>query len=124
MKIGLSTPQDFFALLIRRRWWVIGPFIALSCVSAVLITFLPKSYVSETLILVKPRDVPQDFVRDLIAGTPQQRLRSIEQTILSRTNLLQIIREFGDSLPELALLNLDEQVVKLRSQINIDFTVE
>src|SRR5215831_14001446 len=124
MKIGLSTPQDFFALLIRRRWWVIGPFIALSCMSAVLITFLPKSYLSETLILVKPRDVPADFVKDLIAGSPQQRLRAIEQTILSRTNLIQILREFGDSLPEFDGLNLDESVVKLRNQINIDFSLE
>ena len=121
MKLGLSKPQDFLALLVRRRWWVIAPFIALSCAVAVLTHFLPKSYVSETLILVRPRDVPNDFVRDLIAGSPEQRLRSIEQTVLSRTNLIQILREFGDDLPELARLNIDQQVVKLRSQIGIYF---
>jgi polysaccharide chain length determinant protein (PEP-CTERM system associated) len=124
MKIGLSTPQDFFALLIRRRWWVIGPFIALASAATVLTYFLPKSYVSETLIVVHPRDVPQDFVRDLISGSPQQRLRTIEQTILSRTNLIEILREFDDELPEFDHLNMDEKVVKLRGQINIDFTLE
>ncbi len=73
MRIGLNSPQTFLALLLRRKWWVIGPFIALSCAVAVLTYFLPKSYVSETLILVQPRDVPKDFVKDLIAGTTEER---------------------------------------------------
>ena len=124
MKIGLTTPQDFLALVVRRRWWVIAPFIALSCAAATLIYFLPKSYVSETLILVRPRDVPKDFVKDLIAGTPEERLKTIEQTVLSRTNLVQILREFGDNLPEFEPLNMDQKVVKLRAQININFELQ
>ena len=67
MRIGLNNAQDFFALVVRRRWWVIGPFVALTCAVAVLTYVLPKTYVSETLILVRPRDVPQDFVKDLRA---------------------------------------------------------
>jgi len=124
MKIGISSPQDFLALLVRRRWWVIAPFIGLSCAAAILTEFLPKSFISETLILLRPRDVPQDFVKDLIAGSPQERLKSIEQTVLSRTNLIQILREFGDNLPEFGRLNMDEKVIKLRAQIHIDFEVE
>ena len=124
MKVGLTTSQDFLAMLVRRRWWVIVPFIALLLVAAVLTNFLPKSYISETLILVRPRDVPRDFVRDLIVGTPEERLKTIEQTVLSRTNLIQILREFADDLHELDRLNMDEKVVALRSHIKIDFTLE
>ena len=124
MKLGLTTAQDYLALVVRRRWWIIAPFIALSCVAATLTYFLPKSYVSETLILVQPRDVPRDFVKDLIAGTPEERLRIIQQTVLSRTNLLKIVNEFGDSLRELDPLNMDQKVVKLRTQISINFEVE
>ena len=124
MKLGLTTPQDYLALLVRRRWWVIAPFIALSCTAAILTYFLPKSYVSETLILVRPRDVPQDFVKDLLAGTPEERLKTIEQTVLSRTNLVSILREFGDSLPEFDRLNIDQKVVKLRAQISINFEID
>src|SRR2546429_238388 len=98
MKIGLNGTQDFLALLVRRKAWVLVSFIALTSALGLLTYVLPKTYVSETLILVRPRDVPQDFVKDLIAGTPEERLKSIEQTILSRTNLLQILREFGDKL--------------------------
>jgi succinoglycan biosynthesis transport protein ExoP len=121
MKLGLTTAQDYLALVVRRRWWIIAPFIALSCVTATLTYFLPKSYVSEALILVRPRDVPLDFVKDLIAGTPSQRLKVIEQTVLSRTNLLSILREFGSDFPDFGRLNMDQKVVQLRSQINVKF---
>jgi polysaccharide chain length determinant protein (PEP-CTERM system associated) len=124
MRISLNGSQDVFALLVRRKWWVIAPFIALTCASALLTYLLPKTYVSETLILVRPRDVPKDFVRDLISGSAEERLKAIEQTILSRTNLVQISNEFGDRLPDLARLNMDERVMKLRGQINIAFQAD
>jgi polysaccharide chain length determinant protein (PEP-CTERM system associated) len=124
MRIGLSGPQDFLALLVRRKWWIIVPFVALSGAMAILTYSLPKTYVSETLILVRQRDVPEEFVKDLIGGTPEERLKSIEQTILSRTNLIQILREFGDRLPEFQRLNMDARVVKLRDQIRITFQLE
>ena len=63
MRISLNGSQDVLALLVRRKWWVIAPFIALTCASALLTYLLPKTYVSETLILVRPRDVPKDFVK-------------------------------------------------------------
>ena len=69
MRIGLNSPQDVLALLVRRKWWIVAPFVALACAFAILTYFLPQTYISETLILVRPRDVPQDFVKDLIAGT-------------------------------------------------------
>jgi succinoglycan biosynthesis transport protein ExoP len=124
MRIGLTGPQDVLALLIRRKWWVIFPFVGLSCAVAILTNFLPKIFVSETLILVRPRDVPEEFVKDLLAGSAEQRLRAIEQTILSRTNLIQILREFGDQMPDIRPLNLDARIVALRKQINISFELD
>jgi polysaccharide chain length determinant protein (PEP-CTERM system associated) len=124
MRISLSGPQDILALLVRRKWWVIAPFLALTCASALLTYLLPKTFVSETLILVRPRDVPKDFVRDLISESAGERLRTIQQTILSRTNLVQISNEFGDRLPDFARLNMDDRVIKLRGQINIMFEAD
>src|SRR5689334_22281631 len=104
--LNFTSIQDFLALFIRRRWWLIWPFAALSCAVAVFTYILPKMYVSDTLILIKPRDVPNDFVKDLIAGTTEQRLSAIEQRVLSRTNLVQILHEFEGQLPEYAQLNM------------------
>src|SRR2546426_12161947 len=124
MRVGLDGTKDVLELVVRRKWWVVLPFVALSCAAGVLTYILPRTFVSETLILVRPRDVPEDFVKDLTAGSPEERLKAIEQTILSRTNLIQILRELGDRLPDLSRMNMDEKVIRLRSQINILFEVQ
>src|SRR5215510_5686952 len=121
MKIGIKSLQDFLAFVVRRKWWVIAPFIALSCIVAILTKALPRIYVSDSLVLIRPRDVPDAFVMDLITGSTEQRLRSIQQTVLSRSNLVSILNEFGDKLPDFRTLNNDEAVAKLRKQIKIDF---
>ena len=40
------------AFLVRRKWWVIVPFVALSSIVAVLTIQLPRIYVSEALVMV------------------------------------------------------------------------
>src|SRR5262245_8857567 len=110
--LRLNGAQDYLALVVRRKWWIVVPFIELSSVVAVLTYILPKSYVSDTLILIRPRDVPNDLVRDLIAGTTEQRLSAIEQTVLSRTNLVQVLREFEEGLVDYRRINMDEKVLK------------
>src|SRR2546428_836616 len=124
MRVGLEGTKDVLELVVRRKWWVVLPFVALSCAAGVLTYILPRTFVSETLILVRPRDVPEDFVKDLTAGSSEERLKAIEQTILSRTNLIEILKEFGDRLPEFERLNIEQKVLKLREQIKIDFALE
>src|SRR4030095_3786099 len=121
MKIGIKSLQDFMAFLVRRKWWVIAPFVALSSIVAVLTKQLPRIYVSEALVMVQPRDVPENFVMNLISSSTEQRLKAIQQTALSRSNLVSILREYGEDLPEFRNFNLDEQVERLRDQIDIKF---
>jgi uncharacterized protein involved in exopolysaccharide biosynthesis len=90
---------------------------------AVLARNLPKTFVSESMIQIQPRDVPDNFVPDLISSSVGERVKSIEQTVMSRTNLLAIIREFGSQMPVLATLNIDEQVERLRGKIGIRYPV-
>ena len=123
-KPRLSSTRDYLALFVRRKWWMIVPPVALSAAIVLFAFLLPKIYESETLILIRPRDVPEDFVKDLIAGSTEERLSAIEQTILSRTNLLQVLNQFGSELTEFRELNDEEKVRKLRKQIQVSFQSE
>ena len=122
--LSLSNPRNFLALLVRRKWWILVPFISLSLAVALLTHLLPWMYVSESLILIQPRGVPEDFVKDLIAGSTEQRLSAIEKTVLSRTNLLLILDQFEANLPEVRRLNGDQKVLKLREEIKVAFEAE
>lgn len=119
MKSRLSKSSDYLALFVRRKWWIIVPFVALSAMVILLTRLLPSAYVSETLILIQPRDIPKDFVKDLISGTNEQRLTAIEQTVLSRTNLLQILNQFESGLKDFQGLNDEKKVAKLRNKIKV-----
>jgi protein tyrosine kinase modulator len=123
-KPRLSSTRDYLALFVRRKWWMIVPPVALSAAIVLFAFLLPRIYASETLILIRPRDVPEDFVKDLIAGSTEERLSAIEQTILSRTNLLQVLHQFGSELTEFRELNDEEKVRKLRKQIQVSFQSE
>jgi len=123
MKIpSFSSPLDYLALVIRRKWWILIPFPLLSLAIGVITYRLPDVYVSETLILVEPREIPSDFVRDLITVDTPQRMSSVQQTLLSRTNLLRVITEFESQL--ISLQGLDDAQKVSRMGARIGLTVE
>jgi polysaccharide chain length determinant protein (PEP-CTERM system associated) len=123
-KARLKNLHDYMALVVRRRWWVIIPTVALCGLTALITLLFPMRYESQTMIIIQPRDVPSDFVKDLIGGNTDERLSAIEQTILSRTNLLKILNEFESWLPEYRGLNDDRKVIKLKKRIAIEFPSE
>ena len=123
-KARLKNLNDYLALIVRRRWWVIVPTIALCGVSLMVAKLFPAMYTSQSMILIQQRDVPTDFVKDLIGGNTDGRLTAIEQTILSRTNLLKILGEFETRLQEYQGLNDEKKVEKLKRRIVIDFPSE
>jgi polysaccharide biosynthesis transport protein len=112
------------ALLVRRRWWVAIITVACCGLAVLFALFFPKIYQSQTMILIQPRDVPTDFVKDLIGGNTDERLSQIEQTIFSRTNLIKILNEFESRLPEYRSLNDERKVARLKKRIAIDFPAE
>jgi len=119
--VNLNGPQDVMALLVRRKWWILFPFVALSAGVILITIILPQMYVSQSLIIVRPRDVPVDFVKDLIAGTQVERLSVITERVLSDSNLKSVLVQFEDQLPEFRHLNLQEKIAKLRKQVDLKF---
>jgi len=89
------VPEDFIAIAWRRKWVILVPWFCLSVATVVISHYLPDQYRSETVILVVPQQVPQDYVRSTITTRIEDRLNSINQQILSRTRLERIITEFN-----------------------------
>jgi polysaccharide chain length determinant protein (PEP-CTERM system associated) len=120
-KARFADLQDYLALIVRRKAWVIAVFAALCGLTVVVALILPGIYLSQTMILIQPREVPSEFVKDLVSGTTDERLSAIEQTILSRTNLLKVLNEFESQMMEYRGMNDDRKVAKLKSRILVEF---
>ena len=113
-------PEDLLAILWRRKWAVIVPFVLVTVATVLVSRTLPDRYRSETLMLVVPQRVPESYVRATVTTRLEDRLRSIQAQILSRTRLEQIIRD-ADLYPELRKRLPMEDVVELvRADVKVE----
>jgi len=112
------TPEDFLLIGWRWKWLLVLPLVVGAAAAAVWVRFQPDLYRAETVILVIPQRVPENYVRSTVTTRLQDRLQSISQQILSRTRLERIILDFN-LYPEARRTTFMEAVVEeMRRNIN------
>jgi polysaccharide chain length determinant protein (PEP-CTERM system associated) len=113
------TPDYILTLLWQGRRFLVIP-AALGLVAALMVsrTYVPK-YTADTLIQIIPQRVPDSFVKSTVTTNVDDRLKSIKQQIMSRTELERVVREF-DLYPDLRGQTADKAVAALRNGINIE----
>jgi polysaccharide chain length determinant protein (PEP-CTERM system associated) len=89
------TPDHIIALLAQGKW-IIGASLFACVLTALLISrSLPDVYTAESTVQVLPQRVPDAFVRATVTSTVEERLKTIEGVIRSRTQLEQIVQDFN-----------------------------
>ncbi len=107
-------------MLMRRKWWIIISVFGISLTVLGVSLLLPKQYKSETLILVEPQKVPEDYVKATVTTDVTDRLQTISDEIMSRTRLSAIIQDLN-LYPELRKeKSMDEIVAIMRKDITVD----
>ena len=106
------TPETLLRLAWRRKWIILVPFVLIASTTAIVARSLPNRYRSETLVLIVPQQIPENYVQPTVRVRLEDRLASINQQILNRTRLEQIIREF-DLYAEERKTAIMEDVVEL-----------
>jgi polysaccharide chain length determinant protein (PEP-CTERM system associated) len=104
------TPEDALFIAWRRKWLIAIPFVLSGLGAAGWAHFQPDLYASETVIVVVPQRVPENYVRSTVTTRLQDRLQSMNQQILSRTRLERIIQDFN-LYPKLRRTGFMEDVV-------------
>ena len=88
------TPELLRAIW-RHKWLLLVPFVLVTSATVVAARRIPNQYRSETLVLIVPQQVPENYVQPTVNIRLEDRLASINQLILSRTRLEQIVNEFN-----------------------------
>jgi len=118
---GLNLNEGFakaIGLLTRHRWWVLLPFCCLALATIGFLSLLPNRYTSTATLLVVQQQVPQRYVVPNSETDVTSALQAMEQEVLSRTQLLRMIDDFGLYPKERRHL-APEQLVELMTH-NID----
>ena len=84
--------EDYIDMLRRYRSWLIGPMFA-GLVTAVVVAFLwPDTYVSTAVMRITPQQISTNLMPTVLNMQMQQRLSSMQQEILSRNSLAELIQ--------------------------------
>src|SRR5438309_45004 len=108
--------DDYIDILRRRRWMLLLPIIIIPALATVTMMLVPKRYVSQTLVLIEQKTVPDEYVKPVVSQDINSRLSSLKEQIMSRTRLQPIIERF-QLYPEQSAMS--EKVDSMRKAIAI-----
>ena len=84
----------------RRTWLGLAVFVTALAVSLGVVAGVPSIYQASSTVLVDRQQVPDTFVRSAVVGEVETRLHTVNQQVLSRGRLQELIARF-DLYPEL-----------------------
>jgi polysaccharide chain length determinant protein (PEP-CTERM system associated) len=105
---------------IRRRWWVLIPATVFTLCAASISFLLPEKYESEATILVERQQVPERYVTANTTIDVKEMLLTMTDAVLSRTQLLKIIDEFGLYPQKKRHLGPEQLVALIRGNIKLE----
>lgn len=123
-----DPPSEPLSVLIRQHWdnIVRWKWVVISCAMAgvaiaiVLCVVLPKSYRSSALILIENQKIPEDYVKGIGGANIEQRLTMIQQQVMSRTFLSQIVDEYKPYEGQVRREGIESAVETLRKMIKVE----
>lgn len=115
------TPATIRWIIKKRLWLCVGPMVLFGLIAGGVSFSMKDRYRAQTMILVVPQRVPENYVRPAVAESIEQRIASITPQIMSETRLERIITEL-DLYPDVRRKKggLQALVEDLRSDINVE----
>jgi uncharacterized protein involved in exopolysaccharide biosynthesis len=89
------TPELLLGMLKRRVWIAVSLLSLILSATVGLVLVLPDIYTARALILVEGQQIPQEYVRSTVTMGVERRIQVISQEILSRSRLVQLVKEFS-----------------------------
>jgi polysaccharide chain length determinant protein (PEP-CTERM system associated) len=113
---------DEYLGILRKRFWVLFlPFVIVAAATLWTVLSLPTYYESNTFLTITPPQISEKVAPSLTDDDLSLRLRSINQTLLSRTFLESIVNTYDLFRNERELgVPVEALVEKLKSRITIE----
>jgi uncharacterized protein involved in exopolysaccharide biosynthesis len=112
--------KDYLAAIARRRWLLIGTFVAVAAVALSVAFGLPSVYRSHGTILIEQQEIPQDLVQTTVTGFADQRIQLIRQRVMTTANLLGIVERYNLYAEDREREPSEVVVENMREAINVE----
>src|SRR5262249_32286098 len=116
---GSISPEHLIRLLFHRKWLILGIFAVVSVATVAVTSRMKNEYSSETVIMVDPQKVPDNYVKATVRGDIRNRLGTLKQQILSATRLQKIIDTLNLYPAERKTMAREDVITRMRSDIAV-----
>ncbi len=123
-KEKIAAQIDYYVrLVIKKRWFIIIPFCLSMLMGIYFAITLPKIFSASNLILVVPKSVPDRYVPSVVVTDIQDRINTIRQQIMSRSNLERLISDLNlFAGPQNQSMYMIDKVEAIRKSTSIQVT--
>jgi succinoglycan biosynthesis transport protein ExoP len=110
----------------RRRAWIAVVAFAVPCVAVIcLLASLPNVYQATATVLIELQQVPEAFVKPVVASEVEMRLHALSQDVLSRARLETLVERYGLYRERPRLASTADRVTQMRRDIDLELkTIE
>ena len=89
-----ETINGFLSLVKRHKFYLLIPFVTISLISSIVAMKLPMTFLSKGTILIEQQQVPQSMIQTTVTGFADERIRFIQQRVMTRESILSIIDKY------------------------------
>lgn len=112
--------KKYIQIIKRRKFLFILPALLLILAGSLYAFLLPPVYQSSATILIEVQEIPNDFVRSLVTSYAEHRIQIINQRLMSRSKLMEIINQFNLYAKMRGRKTIDEIIDTMRNDIKLD----
>jgi len=111
--------EDYLNIMRRNMGWLLGPVLAGLVISIITAFLWPDTYLSIASIRVVPPQVPESFVQTNVTVQMADRVNAMQQTILSRNTLTNIIQTYDLYRKDRNRIPFEDIIEVMRKDIKI-----
>lgn len=114
------TLHDYIEILRRRALLMIAVFISVILIALAFAILLPPVYQSSGTILIESQQISTRIIESSVTGIASERIEVIKQRVMTRENLLRIIKKYNLFSSKNESRVTSELIKDLRKRINIE----
>ncbi len=112
--------KDYIAIFRRRRTVILSVVAVIFVISVVTAILWPATYRSTATILIEEQEIPSDLIRSTITSYATQRIQTINQRVMTRANLMQIIDKYDLYRDKRRSETTEEILERMRKDVKVD----
>src|SRR2546423_13708679 len=113
--------EDYIDILRRHVQWIVAPVFAGLVISCVVAFLLPNVYVSSATMRITPSQIPEALVPTVVTQQMTDRVMQMQQDILSRQGLGELITKLGLYKKDLDRKPLEDVIEQMHRDVKTYF---